>query len=199
MSQDLGNLVLNSSSASQSLCDLEAFSGTVSTCQCRRLKRHGFDAWVWKIPWRRKWQPILVFLPEKSHGQRSLAGYSSWALKELAMTEQRPTPEHSTALYLNFSNIVYEIKLPIVTYSSYFQKCLHPKKITTHKIISPKEIYATEQKQIMLWSYLTYFYILAHFLGIGCLKRNTVIAISYILHIIQWLTFSVAQSNGHYI
>ena len=29
--------------------------------------------WVGKIPWRRKWQATLVFLPEKSHGQRSLA------------------------------------------------------------------------------------------------------------------------------
>ena len=28
------------------------------------------------IPWRRKWQPALVFLPGKLHGQRSLAGYS---------------------------------------------------------------------------------------------------------------------------
>ena len=30
----------------------------------------------WKIPWRRAWQPTPVFLPEKSHGQRSLAGYN---------------------------------------------------------------------------------------------------------------------------
>ena len=29
-----------------------------------------------KIPWRRAWQPTLVFLPEESHGQRSLASYS---------------------------------------------------------------------------------------------------------------------------
>ena len=43
------------------------------TCQCRR---HGFDPWVRKIPWRRKWQPTLVFLPGKSHGQRSLVSYS---------------------------------------------------------------------------------------------------------------------------
>ena len=34
-----------------------------STCQCRRC---GFDPWVEKILWRRKWQPTLVFLPEKS-------------------------------------------------------------------------------------------------------------------------------------
>ena len=33
-----------------------------STCQCRRHKRPGFDLWVGKIPWRRKWQPTPVFL-----------------------------------------------------------------------------------------------------------------------------------------
>ena len=32
----------------------------------------GFDLWVRKIPWRRKRQPTPVFLPGKSHGQRSL-------------------------------------------------------------------------------------------------------------------------------
>ena len=37
---------------------------------------------VGKIPWRRAWQPIPVFLPGKSHGQRSLAGYSPWGGKE---------------------------------------------------------------------------------------------------------------------
>ena len=36
-------------------------------------KRCSFDSWVGKIPWRRKWQSTLVFLPGKSHGQRSLA------------------------------------------------------------------------------------------------------------------------------
>ena len=37
-------------------------------------RRCGFDPWVRKIPWRRKWQPSLVFFPGKSHVQRSLAG-----------------------------------------------------------------------------------------------------------------------------
>ena len=36
-----------------------------------------FNSWVSKIPWRRKWHPIPVFLPGKSHGQRSLAGYNT--------------------------------------------------------------------------------------------------------------------------
>ena len=36
----------------------------------------------WKIPWRRKWLPTPVFLPGKSHGQRSLAGYNPRGRKE---------------------------------------------------------------------------------------------------------------------
>ena len=40
-------------------------SGKEFTCQC---KRWGFDSWVRKTPWSRKWQPTPVFLPEKSHG-----------------------------------------------------------------------------------------------------------------------------------
>ena len=47
----------------------------------------GFNPWVCKIPWRRKWQPTPVFLPEKSHGQRSLEGYSPWGHTESDMTE----------------------------------------------------------------------------------------------------------------
>ena len=48
---------------------------TESTCQ---WKRRGFDPWVGKIPWRRKWRPPSVFLPGKLHGQRRLEDYSSW-------------------------------------------------------------------------------------------------------------------------
>ena len=46
-------------------------------------RRPGFNPWVGKIPWRRKWQPNPVFLPGESHGQRSLVGYSPWGHKEL--------------------------------------------------------------------------------------------------------------------
>ena len=55
--------------------------------QCRRYRRWEFDSWVGKIPWRREWQPTPVFLPGKSHRQRSLAGYSPWGCKESDLTE----------------------------------------------------------------------------------------------------------------
>ena len=50
--------------------------------------RPGFNPWVRKIPWRRKWQPAPVFLPEEFHGQRNLVGYSPWGLRESDMPEK---------------------------------------------------------------------------------------------------------------
>ena len=46
-----------------------------------------------RFPWRRKWQPTLVFLPGKFHRQRSLVGDSPWGRKESGTTE---ATEHST-------------------------------------------------------------------------------------------------------
>ena len=40
------------------------------------MRRPRFDPWVGKIPWRREWLPAAIFLPGKSHGQRSLADLS---------------------------------------------------------------------------------------------------------------------------
>ena len=50
--------------------------GKESACNARDTGNTGFQPWVGKISWRRKWQPTLVFLSGESHGQRSLAGYS---------------------------------------------------------------------------------------------------------------------------
>ena len=52
--------------------------GKESTCQCRRCE---FDPWVGKMPWKRKWQPTPIVLPEKFHGQRSPVGFSPWSCK----------------------------------------------------------------------------------------------------------------------
>ena len=49
---------------------------------------------VGKIPWRREWLPIPVFLPEEFHGQRRLAGYSPWGRKELDTTERLTRNEY---------------------------------------------------------------------------------------------------------
>ena len=83
-----------------------------STCQC---KRRGFDPWVGKIPWRRKWQLTTVFLPGKFHGQRSLAGYSPRGHKESDMTEHECKKKKS---------------LRMLGHISFYLVCIHIQKIT---------------------------------------------------------------------
>ena len=45
-----------------------------SACNAGNRKLE-FDPWVGKMPWRRKWQPTPMLLPEIFHGQQSLVGY----------------------------------------------------------------------------------------------------------------------------
>ena len=52
---------------------------------CRKPR---FNPWVGKIPWRRAWYPTPMFLPEESHGQRNLVGYSPRGHKELDTTKR---------------------------------------------------------------------------------------------------------------
>ena len=49
----------------------------------KNLPANGFDPWVKKISWRRRWQPTPVLFPGKSHGQRSLGAYSPWGHKSV--------------------------------------------------------------------------------------------------------------------
>ena len=57
-----------------------------------------FDPWVRKIPWRRKWQPTPVFLPGKSHGQRSLARLQSTESQRVAYDL---ATEHACKRFIN--------------------------------------------------------------------------------------------------
>ena len=62
-------------------------SGKESTCQFTRCKRHGFDPWVGKIPWSRKWQPTS-FLAWKIPWTEEPAGLQSQGCKKMDTTEQ---------------------------------------------------------------------------------------------------------------
>ena len=72
------------------------------------MQWHIFNPWIEKIPWKRKWQPSLVFFPGKYHGQRSLAGYSPWGHRrvghDLATKQQQCSNSHYMLLTsINFS------------------------------------------------------------------------------------------------
>ena len=66
------------------------------------------EAGVRKTPWRRKWQPTPVLLPRKSHGQKSLAGYSPWGYRnirhDLVTKQQRNI---KTVAWLKICKIYY--------------------------------------------------------------------------------------------
>ena len=61
--------------------------GSVSKESAHNVEDPGSTPGPGRCPWRRKWQPTPVFLPEEFYGWRSLVGYSPWGHKESDMTE----------------------------------------------------------------------------------------------------------------
>ena len=76
-------------------------------CQSERHKRYGFNSWVGKISWRRKWLPTPAFFPGECYGQRSLAGYHH-GIVESDTTEQQ-TPHFTVEKWL----FLWYLSLPV--------------------------------------------------------------------------------------
>ena len=66
--------------------------------------RLGLDHWVRKIPWRRKWQPVPIFFPGKSHGQRSQVGCRPWGSQRV---RQHTHMYYEIITRMNLVNIHY--------------------------------------------------------------------------------------------
>ena len=108
-----------------------------------RLLVQETQVWFWgrKVHWNRKWQPALVFLPWKFHGQKSLVAYSPRGLKELDTTEHACTHTHTyskTTRHLTFhrnqmvdvlTGIIMWLELGFVKYRLIFSKYLRPTQI----------------------------------------------------------------------
>ena len=87
---------------------------------------------VRKICWRRKRQPVPVFLPGESHGQRNLVGYSSWGRKESDMTDQL-----STHAPLHFLLLPWLVLLYFICWFSLISPTARPlERSTTHCFFS---------------------------------------------------------------
>ena len=112
---------------------------------CLQCGRPGFDPWVRKILWRRKWHPIPVLLPGKSHVQRSVAGYSPWGRKESDTTEW---------LHFHFHRHVQPLPQSILEHGD-------------HKKVRHNLAIQQQQQHHLLWEMS--IYIFAHFLdGVIC-------------------------------
>ena len=85
----------------------EWLSSKEPACQCRRHRRHGFNPWIRKIPWSRKWRSIPVFLPGEFYGQRSPVGFSPWGCKESDMIEHPHTQEPTWTHHSHPKSTVY--------------------------------------------------------------------------------------------
>ena len=109
---------------------------------CLQCRRPRFSLWIGKIPWRRKWQPTPVFLPEESHGQRSLIGYSPRGRKQSDMTERLHFHLGLTGLIsLQFKGLSksllqrHNLKASILRHSAFFMVQFSFPYMTTGKII----------------------------------------------------------------
>ena len=105
------------------MSNLGCLSGKRTYLQSRKHRRHVFGPSVGKIPWRRKWQPTPAFLPTEFHGQRSLAGYSPWGLKESDTSEWLSIQTHTsnknhTSLRLFSIFFVYLLVLLLTIYQA---------------------------------------------------------------------------------
>ena len=103
-----------------------------------------FDLWVRKIPWRRKWQPTPVFLPEKFHGQRSLAGYSPWGHKDSDTTECA----HTLKTMVSTSEVLEKELLILFIHWILNYRC-HELALRSHKTLPTKKAHwpAREDKK----------------------------------------------------
>ena len=143
-------------------------SGKESTCQCRRREGCRFDRWVRKIPWRRKWQPTAVFLSGKSHGQRSLAGYS----QSMGGRKESDTTERLTFL------LSADICLP-----------------QSHWPVSPSAWHALPPDSLHLYPFTAFIFcwniIFSEWFFLTCLSK---IGISNIFSLITLLHFSMSST-----
>ena len=94
---NIGNLVFGSSVFSKSNLKFSVH------ILLKPSMRPWFNPWVGKMPWRRTWQPTPIFLPRKSHGQRSLMGYSPWNHKQVNTTEQLTLSSLSPDTWIHIS------------------------------------------------------------------------------------------------
>ena len=70
------------------------FPGCSAGKECLKYRRPQFDPWVGKMPWRKAWQPTLVFLPGESPRTEEPGGL--WSMRSQSLTHL------STAQYCNY-------------------------------------------------------------------------------------------------
>ena len=97
----------------------------------RASRRPGFDLWVGKIPWRRKWQPTPIFLPGEFHRQSSLVGCIPWGCKKSDRTER-------LHFHVLFFSLVYNLHFVKKYVDLHLYPCLMPSKSSGRSEVRPQ-------------------------------------------------------------
>ena len=80
-----------------------ALSGKESTCQCRRC---GFNLWIRKIRWKKKWQPTRVFL--RNPMDRGILSIGLQRVRYDLVTKQQ---QNQNEIFAYFKNYTYSLKI----------------------------------------------------------------------------------------
>ena len=142
-----------------------------SACQCRRCRRPRFNPWIGKIPCSRKWQPTPAYLPGKSHGQRSLAGYSPWVHRQTGLSDF-----HFTS-YMYIYIYIWTILSNYFIYSNKEKHLfVHCTIFKSHYCYSISDIYCSAGCKVWSRPFLKTF-----------IEFVTILLLFYILFLFVWL------------
>ena len=83
----------------------------------------GLISGLGRCPWRKKWKPAPVFLPRKSHGQRSPEGCSLWGCKRVGhdlVTKQQQLALHLLNYEMSCIDSIFFLLLlkPLIPYQN---------------------------------------------------------------------------------
>ena len=160
-------------------------SGKEPACQCRRHRKCGFDPWVRKIPWRRKWQQVS--LPGESHGQRILAGYSPRGCKESDTTE---VPKHRRACACALSRVWVLLLEYIINNIIYF-KWPHNKLVSGPKYV----VYTYNMKTLQMYFWTHIFFSPQNLFSPSSANKRYKYKVTILSHQLSSLSFSCRQEQ----
>ena len=122
---------------------------------CLQCRRHRFDPWVRKIPWRRAWQPTPVSLPGEAPWTEEPGGLQSTGSQsvrhDLATTPQ-PTDERGDSLHRQLVTCCPDIPLPLSAEVTTTWKCCWHRNPTSAPRPAPPQSLSGPH-----WAYLSAF------------------------------------------
>ena len=134
--------------------------GKESACQCRRCRKHGFNPWVGKIPWRKMWQPTRVFFPGESYGERSLeATVCRVAKSQTWLSSHRVDSKGDSCIpYTQFILLKSCIRMMhLLPLMNYWKSESENLSVLSNSLWTPITVHGILQPRILKWAAFLFF------------------------------------------